>query len=82
MLRDYNADMFMGSTAISKIPWDGTMNNKLLILIAWLLYFIVLQTGDGVWRFYLGYCCVLVACVFFYNLEHRTRVVKRKKKAR
>lgn len=55
------------------------MNTKLLILIAWLLYFIVLQTADSVWLFYLIYSCVLATCAFFYNLEHRTRVTKRKK---
>lgn len=58
------------------------MNTKLLILIAWLLYFAVLQTADNVWFFYLVYSCVLATCAFFYNLEHKPRTSKGKKKVR
>ena len=58
------------------------MNTKLLIFIAWLLYFAVLQTADDVLRFYLVYTCVLVTCALFYNRENKSRSPKNKKKAR
>ena len=55
---------------------------KMLIFIAWLLYFTVLQTADDVLRFYLGYTCVLVICALFYNRENKSGTTKGKKKAR
>ncbi len=58
------------------------MNTKLLLLITWLLYFVVIQTADDVWRFYLVYSCVLTACAIFYNREHKRRTGKGRKKAR
>jgi hypothetical protein len=56
------------------------MNTKLLILIAWISYYILCRTADDFWLFWLVYSCVLATCTYFYQQENKPPARKKNKK--
>jgi hypothetical protein len=62
------------------LPKDPPMNTKLLILAAWISYYAMRHTADDFWLFCLVYSCVLAACTYFYQQEHKTHEKQNNKK--
>ncbi len=57
---------------------NPNMYTKLLILLAWVFYFALMQTADDFWRFLLMYCAVLAICSLFYRQENKPNKSKKK----
>lgn len=56
------------------------MNMKKLILLLWIFFLAVRNTGDIIWQFCLIYCGVLLLCAFFYQLENKGAALRKGRK--
>jgi hypothetical protein len=56
------------------------LNIKPLIILLWIFFLAVRNTGETIWQFCLIYSGILVVCALFYQLENKGAPKKGRRK--